>query len=519
MSSEHQKWKVSADMILYNGKIVTVDPNFTITEAVAVKNGKILVVGSNAEIEVLAGTETRFVDLKGKTVIPGIIDTHAHISDIVENLLAVPISHVKSIADILNVVKRAVEEKKPGEWIITARDWSWRRIKEERFPTRWELDTISPNNPVVSGGYHSLIVNSYALQLANITRDTMPLPGGEIEKDPETGEPTGVLGETEMGVVLNLIPPESLEKKVNALKEAMQMLNSAGITSIVSAIVRYPKVAHPLDPGLRACQECWLRKDMTVRMALGLSPFGVDTVTEELVCIYAPLRGIGDEMMRFDPIGEFTFDGLDGEPTMTPGELKQILLLCAKNDIRIQVHASSDLCLRIFDEVNKEVPIAGKRWIALHCFNPSEESIDIIKKLDLYVVTQPSFAYYGWMDERRFPLRTMLDLGVTVCLGTDVPVWTYNPFPVIYFCVTRKSIDGESVFPDQKITREEALRCYTINNARLTFEEGIKGSIEPGKLADLVVLSHDILTCPENQIKDIQPLMTIVGGNIVYEHK
>jgi len=206
---------------------------------------------------------------------------------------------------------------------------------------------------------------------------------------------------------------------------------------------------------------------------------------------------------------------------MTPEELKQILLLCAKNDIRIQVHASSDLCLRIFNEANNEVPIAGKSWIALHCNNPSEESIDIVKRLDLYVVTQPTPSYYWGRTEieRKHPLRTFLDHGVTVCLGTDVPVFSYNPFPVIYFCVTRKSIDGEVIFPDQKITRKEVLRCYTINNARLTFEEGIKGSIEPDKLADLVVLSHDILTCPEDQIKDIQPLMTIVGGKIVYEQK
>jgi len=268
-------------------------------------------------------------------------------------------------------------------------------MKEERFPTRWELDTVSPNNPVaIQRTGHLIIANSYALRLANITKDKRALPGGAIEKDPETGEPTGVLRETEMGVVLRLIPPEPLERKVQAMKEAMQMLNSAGITSIFSALVRYPKVAHPLDPGLRVCQECWLRKEMTVRMALGLSPLGVDTVTEELVLIYAPLRGIGDEMMRFDPIGEFTFDGLTGEPTMTPEELKQILLLCAKNDIRIQVHASSDLCLRIFNEANKEVPIVGKRWIALHCFNPSEESIDIIKRLDLYVVTQPTIPYW-----------------------------------------------------------------------------------------------------------------------------
>lgn len=525
--------KSMSDRVLFNGKIVTVDPKFTIAEAVAIKDGKFMAVGSNAEIQTLAGTETRLVDLKGKTVIPGIIDTHAHISDMVENLLAVSISHVTSIADILDVVKRAVEEKEPGEWIITTREALAYATKEKRFPTRWELDTVAPNNPVVVQSFHLIAVNSYALQLANITKDTMPLPCGTIDKDPNTGEPTGLLRETEAGVIFNLIPHALLERKVNALRKAMQMLNTHGITSIVSAIVRYPKAPHPLDPGLKACQECWLNKKMTVRMDLGLSPSDVETVSEELVRIYAPLRGIGDDMMKFDPIGEFTFDGLTGEPTMTPEEFKHILLLCAKNDLRIQVHASHDLCLRIFDEANKEVPIAGKRWIALHCSIPSEESIDIVKRLDLYVVTQPAMpAYRGkTLIEARSkiykpflnytPLRTWLNHGVTVCLGTDVPaiggMEGCNPFPVIHFCVTRKDMNGELIFPEERITREEALRCYTINNAKLTFEEAIKGSIEPGKLADLVVLSDDILTCAEDQIKDIKPLVTMVGGNIVYE--
>jgi predicted amidohydrolase YtcJ len=515
--------RLGVDLILHNGKIVTVDKKFSIAEAVAIGRGRILGVGKNQEIQAMAGPNTQMVDLRGKTVIPGLIDSHIHINSMVSLLTTgLPISHVKSIADIVKVAEEGVKKAKPGGWVITAKDWRESQVKENRLPTRWELDPVSPNNPVcVQRTGHMLIVNSYALKLLGITKDTVPVAGGSIDKDPKTGEPTGVLRDAQQEVVRKMFPPVTYEDELNAIRESFRILASVGLTGAMT---------NDDDGLLRHFLDLYSKKEIPIRMALAIRP-KLDALisgTEEKMKTYSAMTprvygGYGGTLLSIEPIGEENFD-TDGQDisTMSIGELKRILLLAHKYSLRLQTHQSTDLNLKAFEMASREVNFQGRRWIALHCNAPSTKSMDLLRKLEMYVVTQPSRVYYATKDPLNVPLRDFADRGIIYCLGTDWPSdgrESHSPFRVIYSSVTRKDRHGKVHFPENSITREEALKGYTINNAMLTFEEKDKGSIEVGKLADLLILSDDILTCREEKIKDIYVLKTILGGEVVYERK
>jgi predicted amidohydrolase YtcJ len=365
------------------------------------------------------------------------------------------------------------------------------------------------------------------LKLAGITRDTQPVPGGEIGKD-KAGESNGILHEAQQDSIRRLLPPIGYDIKCNNLEKALQMLVSSGLTGALTT-QDYPGEPKLGNPPLEAYFDLYAGNKIPLRLNLALRPKLESLIsdTRELMRQYTRLNGktysgFGGALIKLNPIGEVSFDMQVGEKnsTMSLEELQGILLLVHQHHLRLQTHQSSDFNLEGFNRVSKAVQLPGRRWIALHCNGPGKESLDLLERLDMMVVTQPSRIFYATKDQLQVPLREFSKRGIPYCLGSDWPSEgrrSHNPFQVIYAATARKDRHGQVHFPEQAISPEAALRGYTLNNARLTFEETDKGSIEPGKLADLVVISDDILSVSQEKIKDIVVLKTLLGGKVVYE--
>lgn len=540
------------DTILHNGKIITVDKDFNIAEALAIRGKTFLAVGSNEKILALAGPDTKKVDLKGKTVVPGFIDPHNHVDSI--GWLRLNFRECKTIADVVKVVENDGKGKKPGEWVISGRAGGApgpeklpAMLKEKRNPNRWDLDPVSPNNPVWLYAPHISVVNSYLLKLAGITKETPDPSGGSIGRDPKTGEPTGILTERAIQMVSKLAPPTTYEDILASVKKGSEYYNSRGITSIKSEVVS--------PDGLRALLELRSKNLLPLRVSASISAPDLGRSLKEIEgwlntygSVMAAYAGIGDNMLRVEGAGEFGIDGgtgsgsafqrfqyVGGAGKLSYGDQKvsqerftQISLLCAQYNLRMNVHASGgaalDLTLNAWEEVNKQIPITEKRWNIHHVQAPSKANFEQIKKLgvtietDVVKMTSTVLEYYGKeVGENLNPLRDWLDNGVRIALASDAEVGAPDPLLWIHQATTRILIDGNLVGPHQKITVKEALIASTINGAYATFEENMKGSIEKGKLADLVLLSDDIFSVPVDKIKDIKVLMTMVGGKMVYE--
>ena len=540
---------ITADLVLYNGKIVTVNQSFDIKQAIAIRGKDVLSVGSDEAIRALVGPDTRAIDLKGKTVIPGLIDGHYHfLNNAVSYHFGANVALVESIEQMVERIAEKVNQTPPGELVYTTSGWLPQQLKENRVPNRLDLDPVSPNNPVIVMGGHSVYLNSYALRQAGITRDTVAPEGGTIAMDPDSGEPTGRLIENaaKLAKAKWSIGKVSHEKKLEAVKASQRALNAVGITSI-------------REPGIKAAdmrvyQELRDKGELSVRVSMNYS---LDTYasTEELTTqleTWGVSTGFGDEMLRLDGIGEFGIDGgfeagLMSEPYVnvpgneTPSEyfglqriptekFEKVLQAMSRLGWRACIHIVGDrgldIALDAYEKASQIKPIAPKRWVIEHAHYTRPDQFKRIRDLGLVISTQfhPYMAaqnmVYFWGNERAaqaMRMRDWLDAGLLVGGGSDWSLLPPNPFWAIYFWVTRDTRLGGITGPDQRISREEALRLMTINNAYITFEENIKGSLEPGKLADLVVLSEDVLAVPEERIKEITPLMTLLGGNIVYQ--
>ncbi|HSB06501.1 MAG TPA: amidohydrolase [Thermodesulfobacteriota bacterium] len=536
------------DMILYNGKVVTADKKFSIGQAVAIRDGKFLGVGRSKDILALAGRGTVKMDLKGKTVIPGLIDTHNHMEEAGEALHKVPLGKAKTVAEALTLIKEWAAKTKPGEWI---RGGGWHplaQLQEKRYLTRREIDSVAPDNPVFLPTVgHFVMVNSYAMKLAGITKDTPNPPGGEIQKDPTTGEPNGVLAETAIPLVSKVVPPWPFDLRVKMYKDAMRTFNSAGLTGVVIGLT---------DPeSFKIYQHIWGNREATMRVSLMYCPTGEPIPAEPLDEWERMIRGIGcysdfgDDWLSFSGIKLIMDGGMTlrtaymrepyphdrtyyGSPLIPPERLNKLVAACNRYNWRVGIHcvgdAAIDKVLDAYENANKEKSILDRRFILIHASLMQPDQMERAKKLGVRVDLQNDFMWDKAATVERFlgkesasracPTRWMIDrMGIeNIGAGTDYPVNTYNPFINIYVMVTRKDKNGVVYGANQKINREEALRLYTNGAAAYSFKEDAKGSIEPAKLADLVVISDDILTCPEESIKDIKALMTIVGGKIVY---
>lgn len=540
-------WSPDADMVLYNGKFITVDKDFSIVEAVAIKDGKFIVVDKKEEAMRYAGDNTKKIDLEGKTVIPGFIDSHLHMMSVGISLLKkVQLSHCRDMDCVLKAIQVKAQELGPGEWVHTSGQWHESQLKEKRLPTRTELDSVCLGNPVyVARGGHTTVVNSAAFKIAGITKDTLDPPGGEFKRNPVTGELTGLLFEhPAQSMIQKHMPRTKYEEVIEGIKLAMKELNQCGIVGVT-------------EPGLyvgtaefKAYYETWKKGDLSMRIRLMIRAREPKQIEAANRFLY---QGFGDDMLKISGIkmlldggvetallkdpykivhGEQEKEGYYGVQVLKTDTLRESCRLAAQHGWHVETHAVGDAAIELlvdtYGEINEEIPIKDLRWTVMHIFLPTQRALDKMKALGVGCTVQDHPTYLGanqvkyWGEERgryAIPNRKLLDEGFIVGGGSDAPVVHWDPFLSLWWMVTRNTITAGVLGPDQKVTREEALTMYTQNSAYYSFEENVRGSIEPGKWADLAVLDRNYLSIPENDIKNIKVLKTMMGGKFVYEAK
>ena len=528
-----------ATLVLYDGRVHTVDRANTTVEAVAVAGDRIVATGTSAEMRALAGPGARLIDLGGRAVVPGLMDNHLHGAG---GGPGVDLSRARSLDDVAAAVAARVRAAKPGEVIVSNSDWHEGQLRERRLPLRDDLDRVAPSNPVVLvRGGHEFVVNTMALRRWEINERTPEPAGGRITKYPD-GRLNGELVDTAKALVtLPPVPPRSREERIAAKVAEYATLHAAGLTT-----VRHPGIS--VDD-YRMLQEMQRRGTLTMRVNALLRPGG-DPAAVLAALDQSGLRdGEGDAWLRLGGVKLAVDGGFEGglmraaydEPWGEGGAFKglQVVTRPAFEQLvtglnargwRVATHAvgdaAIDLVLDTYEKAHAVKPITGRRWSIEHAFIGRPDHLPRIKALGLALAVQnhlylagPSLVSY-WGQARAAlttPVRSYLDAGLPVSSGTDAPVVPFPPLWTLYHFVTRDTISGGVLGADQRVTRQEALRMATMGNAWLTFEEADKGSIEVGKLADLVVLSDDPMTCPEPRLRDATVLATIVGGRVVHD--
>lgn len=529
-----------ADLIIRNARIVTVDEKFSVARSAAVRDGLFIAVGEDRAVMHTAGPRTRIVDLHGKTVLPGFNDTHVHLTAGKDLDIQVDLTQIRSIAQITAAIAARAKQVKPGEWIVGTRGWWEYQLSEGRLPTRKDLDEAAPDNPVSIPGPHYMIVNSRALALAGITRDSRDPVGGEIYKD-TAGEPTGLLMDNAGRSVRRLLPVPTQTQKIAGMKRVLALVNSHGITS----------AGNPQGGGDDAAMFRLLRDQGKLSVRVDFS-YDIDPALP-LPQVEAALQALpkpgsdGDGMFRADQIGEAGLDGAEltallerdypdkpgyrGLQKVPPARFNAFAVAVAKHGFRLRPHAVGDAAideaLNAFEAANAQVPITKRRWMIDHAFLLGPQHYERVKNLGLIINSQYMHNYQlgalilkAWQPKlanRSEPYREWIDNGIVFAGGSDGPV-SYHAEPIlqIYGEVTRGTAWSGKLGPEQGITRAEAIRSVTSNGALTTFEESVKGSIEPGKYADFVILSDDILRVPAVQIKSIRVLATVLGGRTVF---
>jgi predicted amidohydrolase YtcJ len=538
--------EAAADLILWGGRIITMDPRKPAAQAVAIKNGRFLKVGSDEEIKTLAGPKTRRIALRGRTVTPGFIDSHQHLSQYGTDLLQIDCSpkRCKTLADIQQAVLRETKRKPEGDWIRGVA-YDDTKTQAGRILTRRDLDEVAPNHPVliqqISG--HWGVVNSKALEIGGIREDSHNPKGGAYGRDPATGKLNGILYEqAEFAFVFEgttgqppIIPPFSLKDRLRGMRLAAGRYLASGITSVHDALVSAKT--------LETYQETLRTGDLKLRVYMLIS-------IEYLPQLRALnlKTGFGNEWLKIGGIKILADGGIAGrtaylsEPYVGSADrgilaveseaaLHELIRQGHSAGFQVCVHANGDrvidMALDGFEKALAELPRKDHRHRLEHCTVVNPEILKRIKKLRMLVTPFGSYIYhhgekmipyYGAKRvEMMFAHRSFLDYGIAVSGASDNPCGPYEPLLAVQSCVTRKSSAGESLGSRQKITVEEALYLYTMASAYASFEENIKGSINAGKLADLVVLAEDPRRADPDEIKDIPVEMTIVGGRIKYE--
>lgn len=524
-----------------NGKIFTVNPSQPYAEAVIIDNNKIVFVGSNKEAETKFDNNTKVFDLKGRLMIPGFIDNHVHFISGGFYLQGINLRDAKSTAEFKSIIKEYAE-KNPGKW-ITGGNWDHEAWENKNLPTKEMIDEVSPNTPVFVDRFdgHMALANSYALKLAGITKDTPSPDGGLIVKDPVTGEPTGILKDNAMTLIYSIVPPVDDEEYYNACLSALAEANRLGVTSVQD-------ITYQRD--LKTYQRIFKDNRLTCRIYTRLPIADYKNLSTSGVQF-----NFGNEFIKIGSLKAFS-DGSLGSSTawfferynqdtntcglpmdiVTNGELHKWALDADKNKLQICIHAIGDRAnswvLDLVEDIEKTNPQWDRRFRIEHAQHLKKDDIERLAKLNVIASVQPYHCIDDgvWAEKRigkerlstTYPFKSLLDAGVKLCFGTDWTVAPLNPLLGIYAAVTRRTLDDKNPggwIPEQKISVEDAIKCYTINSAYASFEENIKGSIEVGKLADLVVLSEDILTIDPVKIKDTKVLITIFNGEVVYEPK
>ena len=525
------------DLVLFNGKVITVDRTFSIHQAVAITGDRITAVGTDTLVKSAAGPSTRMVDLGGRAVIPGLMDNHLHGAG---GGPGVDLSRARSLADVSAALRARVRASKPGDVIVSNSDWHEAQLEEQSLPLRDDLDRVAPQNPVVLvRGGHEYILNSAALARWSITEATPEPAGGRITRY-KNGRLNGELVDKAKSLVsLPPAPPRTPQQAVDDRIADYRKLNEAGLTSI-----RHPGIS---IAAYRMLQEMQKRGQLTIRINALLRPaIGADGVDPALAA-----SGIkqdeGDDRLRIGGIKLGVDGGFEGglmrdlyeKPWDEGGAYRGLQTIETKRYVaavselnrqgwRIATHAvgdaAIDLVLDAYEKASAERPIVDRRWSIEHAFIGRPDHLPRMKALGVAISAQdhlylagPSLVKY-WGPTRAAittPVKMYLDAQLPVSSGTDAPVVPYPPLWTLYHFISRDTISGGVLGTGQKVTREQALRMATINNAWLTMEENSKGSIEPGKLADLVILSEDPLSCPAPRLRDAKVLATLVGGKVV----
>ncbi|MEH2549126.1 putative amidohydrolase YtcJ [Bradyrhizobium sp. AZCC 2262] len=536
------------DTVYLNAKVITADKDFSIAEAVAIRGDRFLAVGKSSDIERLVGPDTTIVDLKGSTVLPGLIDTHAHVERAGLLKFVVSLNDVATVAQALERIADQAKRAPKGSWI---RGGMWHpvaQLAEKRVLTRQELDRAAPDHPVYLPIGHFGLANSLALKLAGITKDSHDPDGGIIHRDPATGELNGTLEEGAGDIVANILPEWTPEERVVQVRAAMDYFNSFGITSAISAAV---------DPAtIRAHQQVRRRGDASLRISAmyaptgGLNPTMTNDEWEKFFSRIGAASDFGDEWLSFSGV-KLQIDGgmtlrtaamRDGYPddrnyhgtiVIEPDRFNALVATANRYGWRVGVHAVGDAAIdRVLDAyalADAEKSIKDRRFIVIHGSLIRRDQMERALRLGVRVDAQSSFLwdkaavvkrYLGQENvDSAFPMRTLIDvMGLdSVAEGTDYPINVLNPFVNIYVMVTRRDKNGDIYGASEAVTREEAIRLYTSAASRYSFSESLTGSIEPGKLADMVVLSDDILTVGDEALKSITAKRTVVGGKTVFQ--
>jgi predicted amidohydrolase YtcJ len=549
----------AADTIYYNAKIVTVWDKHPAAEAVAIRGDRFLAVGSNAEVLKTAGPATKKIDLAGKCVLPGIIESHVHPISSALSEIDGPVPVIHSIADLKDYIKTQAAKLPPGRLIFVPKVYST-RLTDHRYPTRYELDAAAPGREAMADNGYASVLNSALLKKLGITRDTPQPANGRIVKD-EHGEPTGlVLGASQILGKVRGARPYSAKDREWALKSMLQHYNAVGITSIID------RGEGP--DGFRAYQTLHDRGELTVRSFVTylIQAHGTPAQVRQEIERIPFVTGFGDEWFRVgslktiidggiligtaylrEPWGEhtqiygFVEPGYRGVLSVPRENVFEMAKAADELGWQMTSHTTgggaTDLLLDAYEAADKIKPLAGRRFVVTHGNFPNRDAIARAKKLGVAFDVQPDWLYldgpaikdvFGPERMRDFlPLRNMIDAGLVVGGGSDhmirfdarLSTNPYHPFLGMWIAITRKMVDGNVLDPEQRVSRMEALRMWTWNGAYLMFDEQNRGAIEPGKLADLVVTTKDFLTCPEDEIKDIEAVRTVVGGKVVYERK
>jgi predicted amidohydrolase YtcJ len=523
------------DTVLVNGKIVTVDDRFTIAQALAIKGERILKVGTTAEVEALRGPQTRVIDLAGRTVIPGLIDNHAHWVRAAEHD-ELRFDGVTSRQQALKMLADRVHSVPAGEWIVVLGGWSEEQFTDEpRGFSLEELDRIAPNNPVVlQAVYNHSYLNSVALIAAKIDAGTPDPQGGRIEKD-AGGKPTGLVrGAGGVAFVAARVPLQNQEAWLANTRKLVSYLNSMGVTAWLDAGGRgmgakhYEPYRYLADRGELTIRLFWT----TIRQPA--TPAQVDAVLGEIRDL-KPFQGndyfdnVGWGESVFAPVTTQLLRVETNTRAEDLAQMRRLLLALAERGIYVNSHVEMstaiDAFLNEYESINKERPIKGLHWSFSHLDQVSEGQLERMKKLGMTAQIHSRPLIQGALMHKVHgdkawdmpPFRRIQDSGIHWGLGSDATaVTTSNPFYTLSFAVTGRMIGGRAV-NRQTITREEALIAHTRSNAIFLFQEGNLGSLAPGKYADLLVLDRDYLTVPDTEIKDIRPLVTMVGGQVVHD--
>jgi hypothetical protein len=527
-----------ADIIFVNGKIWTVDDARPTAEAVAVLDGKIVAVGTTAEIRAVASPSTTVIDLKSKLLLPGFIDDHTHFMSGGFQLQSVNLRYADSEKEFARLIAER-SAKYPNRW-ITGGDWDHDRWKGGRLPTKELIDKSTPTTPVFVNRYdgHMALANSYVLRLAGVTKSTPDPPGGTIVRDPKTGEPTGVLKDEAMSYVYKIIPDPSDSEMLDAARIALAEARKHGVTSIQD-------ISSGAD--VHIYQQLRSQGELTARIysrlpiaecehviATGIHvPFGDEWISLGSLKAFAD-GSLGSTTALFcEPFtSDPTTHGLASDIVLD-GRLAKWAVAADRAGLQLSIHSIGDsansLMLDLFEKIVKENPSWDRRFRLEHAQHIRPEDFDRFAKLGVIASAQPYHAIDDgrWAEERighercktTYAFRTFLDHHVVLCFGSDWTVAPLDPLLGIYAAVTRRTLDGKNPggwFPEQKISVKEAIKAYTINNAYAAFEEKRKGTVTVGKLADFVVLADDILTIDPVKIESTQVEMTVLGGKVIY---